>query len=138
MTDQELIMKYPWIRAVEFRNEPVPTNIWAFPEIPEGWRASFIEDMCAEIDAELQTWTQLARDNYYLIQVKEKYGTLRWYDSTETPKLEQIITKYEQISMNTCFVCGKPATLLSSGWILPYCDECAANAKFPIIPLKHL
>ena len=50
-------------------------------------------------------------------------NSLRWYDCNTTTDIQKIIDKYEDISMKTCIVCGKPATYISRGWISPYCDE---------------
>lgn len=35
-----------------------------------------------------------------------------------------VIQKYEEISRRTCIRCGKPATMITTGWISPYCDDC--------------
>ena len=69
---------------------------------------------------------------YRIVQIKEKFGGLRWYDSG-TPKdseLLDIIQKYNGISHQTCGVCGKPATKISKGWIYPYCDDCIGDRQF--------
>lgn len=54
-------------------------------------------------------------------------NSLRWYDNgyPSGSKIPDIISKYETISETTCITCGKPAQYLSTGWISPYCRECA-------------
>jgi hypothetical protein len=39
----------------------------------------------------------------------------------------QLLLQYEDISYHTCIDCGKPATKLSGGYILPFCDDCFAK-----------
>ena len=54
---------------------------------------------------------------------------LRWYDDGAPREVFDIISKYEQLSETTCINCGQPATLISKGWISPYCDECAKKHR---------
>lgn len=91
-------------------------------DIPSGWRNSFIMDMLKEIKAQLKK--ENALNEYSVIQTKEKYGSLRWYDNG-SKEIADIVKKYEEISEKTCCVCGAPATKISTGWICPFCDECA-------------
>lgn len=96
--------------------------------MPKGWRRAFGIQMCKDIKSQIIKdcgWKHLFK--YKILQVKEKFATLRWYDGNSTEGIYAIIDKYEDLSYNTCCVCGKPATKLSRGWICPYCDECAAK-----------
>lgn len=68
-------------------------------------------------------------DKYRIMQVKEKFGSLRWYDNG-APKeiydeLQDIIGKYGVISEHVCHKCGKPDSPLSNGyWIYTLCEDC--------------
>lgn len=94
--------------------------------MPDGWRKAFGEQMCEDIREELVHAEYL--DQYRISQIKEKYGTLRWYDFGCTERmLRDIIPKYEHLSARTCIRCGNPATKVSTGWISPYCDTCAGK-----------
>lgn len=119
----------------------VPTNRWtgkvvddydySYTELdamPDGWRIAFGEKMCEEIMQELnKIENEKVRFSYRIIQIKEKYGYLRWYTNWSTTGLDDIIRKYEQISERTCIKCGAAATKISNGWISPYCDGCAKS-----------
>lgn len=94
-----------------------------FDDIPEGWRKAFGLDMCREIKEELIENNYL--DDYIILQIKEKYGTLRWYDNGGSEKHWEIINRYEHKSSRTCIECGAPAEWISTGWISPYCGKCA-------------
>lgn len=56
-------------------------------------------------------------------QVKEKYGTLRFYMETETDEISDLIYEYEQLSAKTCEVCGKPGRIRGGRWVQSLCDE---------------
>lgn len=78
--------------------------------------------MCKEIKASLKRSNYLYK--YRIMQIKEKYGSLRWYDGAAPEEVHRIIQKYEYISERTCILCGRPATKISNGWLSPYCDDC--------------
>jgi hypothetical protein len=127
-----LCMEYPFL---------IPRNRWSDEEIncdynwteldamPDGWRRAFGEEMCAEIRDVLKQYNQLY--NYRILQIKEKYGSLCWYDGgiprKAYDKIDRILQKYEELSRRTCIVCGKPATKITTGWISPYCDDCVSK-----------
>lgn len=57
-------------------------------------------------------------------QVKEKFGTLRFYMTTYDDEIENLICKAEVKSGKTCERCGKPGKLRDSGWWVTLCDAC--------------
>ena len=87
-----------------------------------GWRKAFGVQLCNELK------TQLKKDHclykYRITQIKEKWGYLHWYDNGHSQAVRDVLSKYEDISWNTCIMCGKPATKITAGWISPYCDDC--------------
>ena len=130
--NKALIERYPFL---------LPRNRWTgevskdydyhyteLDAMPEGWRIAFGEQMCEEIREELIRVDYL--DKYRISQIKEKYGSLCWYDFGATEKiLREIIPKYSKLSQRTCIRCGQPATKISLGWISPWCDRCADRLK---------
>ncbi len=96
-------------------------------QMPKGWREAFGLQMCEEIKQELKKHKGALR-RYRILQIKEKFGGLRWYDAWSTDKiLNDIIPKYKAMSFKTCIDCGKPAEYISRGWISPYCSDCAKD-----------
>lgn len=146
MENKRLCKRYPFLRP---RNRFDDIIMWEHPKwdwryhrpyewteldyMPDGWRKAFGKQMCEEIR------NALIEDNYLykyrIIQIKEKYGSLRWYDWGSSRKVQDIINKYENLSIRTCICCGRPATKISLGWISPFCDKCAEkiNDKFKSI-----
>lgn len=118
--NNELLKKYPFLRL----SDEYPTNLTWADYMEDGWRIAFGEQMFDEIKEELIRINCLY--DYRIIDIKEKFGELRWYDTgypTE-PKLQSIIDKYNKISKTTCIKCGKPAKYIAMGWITPYCEDC--------------
>lgn len=90
-------------------------------ELPQGWHKlgeQFIDELWEELDR------SNLHETYEVHQVKEKYGSLHWYDAGGNDETNRILYKYEEISYYTCCICGKTATWLTNGWICPYCDDC--------------
>ena len=107
--------------------DDIPNYDYTYTELddmPTGWRLAFGLDMCREIKEELIKFDYL--DKYRITQIKEKYGSLRWYCGgyPRDSKIDEIISKYERLSYYTCIGCGKPAKWVSIGWISPWCDDC--------------
>lgn len=63
------------------------------------------------------------------VQVKEKFGGLRFYARNITPELDQFIQFAESMAANTCEVCGKRGRRRSIGWVKTLCNEHAKGAK---------
>lgn len=56
-------------------------------------------------------------------QIKEKYGTLRFYMTCETDKMDSYITVAEHASESTCETCGKGGQMRGKGWYYTACKE---------------
>ena len=117
--NKKLIEEYPFLKIYDNMNYTWLDNM------PTGWRIAFGEQMCKEIKEELLKNNEL--DSYEIVDIKEKFGGLRWYDNSGLPGMQFIIAKYEALSEKTCINCGKPANWISKGWISPYCDDCATK-----------
>ena len=56
------------------------------------------------------------------VQVKEKFGGLRFYVGGATDKSHNYITFAESMSYRTCEVCGSPGKTYTNGWHKTLCD----------------
>ena len=56
-------------------------------------------------------------------QIKEKFGTLRFYVDRATDKHHNYIAMAEAMSARTCEVCGNPGHIRGKGWLYTACDE---------------
>jgi len=58
-----------------------------------------------------------------VLQVKEKFGGLRFYTGAASEGLSQAISDAEDLSYTICEVCGDPGRERSGGWIKTLCDR---------------
>ena len=71
-----------------------------------------------------------------LDQVKEKFGTLRFYYSGGDDAIDGMVRMAESMSGVTCEECGNPGERRGGGWVHTYCEPCeekrvAAYAAHP-------
>lgn len=140
--NKRLIEKYPWLmpwnrgtgrNATDgFFEGEKPDYDYEWTEwdaMPSGWRKAFGDQMLEDINNELIENGDV--NKFRIVQLKEKYGSLRLYTEYATKKIdEEIIPYYEKLSLETCIKCGEPATGMTIGWISPYCDKCAARIEY--------
>ena len=127
--NKALIARFPWLRPNSLEEDDYCFTY--LDDMPIGWYRTFGVQMCEEIQAVLEKYGVV--DRYEIVQVKEKYGGLRWYDYPPQEcwkEIADITSKYEHMSEYICCECGKPANWISEGWICPYCDDC--KEKFEI------
>ena len=103
-----------------------PTNLqeglMAFGfECGEGWDL-LLEDLFEKIDKIVK---REKIENFRVVQVKEKYGSLRVYCDYSNKEIEELIDKAEEESYKTCEMCGsKDGVTQSKGWISSLCKKC--------------
>lgn len=122
--ERQIVAKYPFLHLRNI-DGTIDTNS-KFPmmclEIPNGWHKLFFQ-LCKDITPILEKENKL--NEFYFIQVKEKYNYLRCYYSNNAPlKVLEVIAKYEQMSQYICTVCGQPATYQTQGYIASFCTSC--------------
>jgi len=122
----KLITEFPFLR-------PCNDIYAAFGmECGDGW-FNVVYGLCKEI-VELFEKNGYNADEISLVptQIKEKYGTLRFYfgipDKTQSKLYDEIydiVDKWEKISGETCESCGEPGVCESDGyWISTLCKKC--------------
>jgi hypothetical protein len=57
------------------------------------------------------------------LQVKEKYGALRFYISGGDDYVEGVVSLAESLSEDTCEICGSPGERNDAGWIMTRCEH---------------
>lgn len=81
----------------------------------DGW-FDLIDDLCTEIE---ETGVDVTA-----VQVKEKFGGLRFYCRGGSEGVWSIIGKYEEKSFKTCELCGDSGEITDTGWIKTLCNDC--------------
>jgi hypothetical protein len=63
-------------------------------------------------------------EDTYVLQVKEKFGGLRFYVGYISTEIQNFIDEVEDESYSICEECGKKGKLREDlGWMLTLCDE---------------
>jgi hypothetical protein len=62
-------------------------------------------------------------------QVKEKFGTLRFYVNNGNREISSVIILAEMLSGRTCEYCGCEGTRRGGGWVKTLCDSCVSKKK---------
>lgn len=74
-----------------------------------------------------------SEDYPYAIQVKTKFGGLRWYGGNLTEKMQEHIREASELSEKTCEMCGAAGVLRNSdGWIVGTCEKHAPEGSNPL------
>lgn len=128
--NKRLCKEYPFL---------IPRNRWTgkivdnydysyteFDDVPKGWR-KIVSKLHKNIKPYLIKANYL--DKFRILQIKEKYGSLRYYTggipTSVANEINDLINKAERESEHTCIVCGKPAKMCCyQGWYSPYCKKC--------------
>ena len=112
----KLALRFPFI------NMDWPCNI----ESPVGW-TRLVFNCSREIHRLIKKNREMYR-GFEVVQIKEKFGGLRYYTTFTDDKVSSIINKYERISLHTCMDCGsKHAQSYNGGWVVTLCKRCLKN-----------
>ncbi len=102
---------------------PEKSNMCFGFECGDGW-FSLLEDLCNKIDLYLKDKPNMKKE-FMVNQVKEKFGTLRFYVTIYDDQIERYIEEAEARSAETCEVCGKPGKVIKiDGWLSCLCKMC--------------
>jgi len=70
---------------------------------------------------------------FRILQIKEKYGMLCLYGNRENKKIQDIVSKAEDVSLKICEICGKDACLCVKGmWYKTLCQTCREKYGYKI------
>jgi len=98
---------------------------WGFPG--DGWEP-LIRRAAQKIEAAILKLPEETRAKVCASQVKQKFGTLRWYMTYENDEIRAAIEEAIRESAHTCESCGAPGTLdKNEGWYTTECAECRSR-----------
>lgn len=128
--DEELCRKYPQI----FCNRHAPMTqtamCWGF-DCGDGWY-NIIDAVCVMIQNRERNnkLNNVVMPPVIATQVKEKYGTLRFYYTGSDDYIDGVVAMAEYMSGVTCETCGAPGEIREDGWIRTLCDEHAKEQGY--------
>lgn len=94
----------------------------------DGWFA-LLDDLCGKLNKLIAKQEKEERHKYAAVQVKEKFGLLRFYIAfAGTRQMQDAIRYAENESEHTCDVCGAPGDLVSDKgeytyWLRTRCKQ---------------
>lgn len=119
--DRILFQKYPKIFANRNGNIRETAMCWGF-ECGDGWYW-LIDELCASLQ-----WNTDKNNHPQVVasQVKEKFGTLRFYTQGENDMQRGMIILAQEISARVCEECGSTENVKQTegGWIKTLCSVC--------------
>lgn len=109
-----LIAKFPKIYSTDF-----------YFECNDGW-FDIIYTLSKSIQEYYDDKYRNHLDDYQPVaeQVKEKFGTLRFYLSNEDDKIDGMVTVAESLSAYICEFCGNKGQMRKGGWWKVECEPC--------------
>ena len=94
-------------------------DFWGF-ECNDGW-FNIINMLLRNIKSHV-TWKKDDCPPIIIEQVKEKFGSLRFYHSGGDEYIRGLVSMAEAISEVTCEICGDPGEARQVGWHKVLCD----------------
>lgn len=83
-----------------------------------GWD-SILDELCQK----LQEISDTHGEQITVNQVKEKFGSLRFYVNNSISAQDKLIDAAETACDQTCEVCGEPGSARNTSWIKTLCDQ---------------
>ena len=105
----------------DYRLEPIKQNIYR--SFGKGWGKSIdCDDGWIDIVAKCHGELIAIDKNYSIQQIKQKFGTLRYYCTPSNSKHKQkfvtVVDKYERLSIKVCEISGTDGVLMKKdGWL---------------------
>jgi len=121
---REVIIKFNKIKeAGQSGNAELFADLMAAEYGDKGLSADFIKERAEEFMRQPLQEVPAEIPQVTLDQVKEKFGTLRFYYTGGDDYIRGLVSMAESMSGVTCETCGKPGTQTSGGWIKTACVE---------------
>lgn len=119
--EKKLVSFFPFMQARDYLGKKL--NFSTPCECDDGW-FNLIFELCERLQISLDNESKEFKENFYLIQIKEKYASLRVYPSCINDEIEKIIDLFEIKSIHTCEECGAQGEIRTKyGWKKTLCDE---------------
>lgn len=112
---QNLVSKYPALFS-----QQLPFGI----ECGDGWY-DILDQLMGLISSyiEFKNKKEIQVEPVIIVQIKEKFGTLRFYFDGGDERIYGMVRMAEAMSSITCEECGKPGKLRGTSWFYTSCDE---------------
>jgi hypothetical protein len=135
--DRTLVADFPTLYGQRHGDIRATAMCWGF-EVGDGW-----EKIIRDLSGQLEFLNEQGVVHVEAVQVKEKFGTLRYYASVienSAPMWADIVwalTDWAEAQSGwTCEECGEWGTRRNDGWIATRCDACEAKRNEVVKPAE--
>lgn len=126
--EHQLRDKYPDL-FVDLYGDPTQTCMAWGLECDDGWY-TILDVLCRQIQHH-QQWNMKKHLHPVVVeQVKEKFGTLRFYYRGGDDTIAGLVQMAEAISGKTCERCGQTGRVRGGHWLKTLCDEHAEQLGY--------
>lgn len=101
------------------KNKPFHPMVFGF-ECGDGW-FKILLDLSSRIYCYLHVKGKKYLNSFQVTQVKEKFGTLRYYYDGGDKQINRLVNEAEKASETTCEVCGAEGKTRGKGWYVTLC-----------------
>ncbi len=128
--DEALCTKYPRIFRDRHADMKVTAMCWGF-DVGDGWY-QILDSLCGNIQNYIDWKNRSAEAGYkdfkpvdqvVAVQVKEKFGGLRFYYEGGDEHISGMVRMAESWASVTCEECGESGKMRNGGWIRTLCDK---------------
>jgi hypothetical protein len=120
--DEQLCKNYPKMMVNRYKPMTETAMCWGF-ECGDGW-FNILNQLMGNIQHHIDWKEKQGKPvpQVTLDQVKEKFGTLRFYYTGGDDYIRGLVSMAESMSGVTCEKCGNPGTTDGQGWISTLCE----------------
>lgn len=118
--EQKLVERWPtWFN---FNGDPLQTRMADGFAHGDGW-FDIVWRLCEDLEPLVNKVEKATGCRFEVLQVKEKFGGLRFYVNHRTEAIWGRIEEAELESLQTCESCGLPGGRREGGWIRTLCEN---------------
>jgi hypothetical protein len=125
--ERQLVERYPKIFNVGAVDSRLPFPMFGI-ECDDGWY-DLLDALCFRIQWYLDHNADEDTEQVTVAQIKEKLGTLRFYENGGDLYIAAYIQMAQEMSARICEVCGNRGRLRTGGWIKTLCDTHAEGRE---------
>jgi hypothetical protein len=127
--EQKIVQRWPeWFDVHgDIRRTLMPCGF----EHGDGW-FDILWRLCVDLEPLVADLEQNTGEKFEVLQVKEKFGGLRFYVNIKNDVIHDRIYAAQEESFHTCEVCGQPGTRREGNggaWIKTFCKKHAKSAS---------
>lgn len=132
--EHQLVERYP--KLFDGYGAPPDKSLLAFGfECGDGW-FDLLDTLCAQLSRLKPSSADGDPLPINVLQVKEKYGTLRFYLGNCTDDALALADFAEAMSAKICETCGNKGRTCGTMWLKTLCDSCACAQGYASTDLE--